>query len=313
MKLLSIILPAYNEEENINLSYNVISELMYNNSIDYELVYINDGSKDNTWDRIEEISRDDKVLAINFSRNFGKEAAIEAGLKMCNGDCAVVLDCDLQHPPDMIISMYRLWEVGYEVIEGVKVSRGKESFVYKLFSKIFYSSISKVTKFKMDKSSDFKLLDRKVINELNQLPEKNRFFRALSYWVGFKQATVEFEVQERVNGESKWSFGSLIKYAISNITSFTSAPLHLVSLIGVIYLIFATLLGGYSLISYFTGNSLEGFTTIILLLLLVGGTITLSIGILGIYINKIFEEIKSRPSYIISKKIHGKTKVKVYE
>lgn len=308
MKLLSIILPAYNEEDNIELSYRKIKLLLENNQINFELIYINDGSTDKTWKEINGISYDIRVKAIDFSRNFGKESAIDAGLNLCKGDCAVVIDCDLQHPPEIIISMYKLWEKGYEVIEGVKTSRGKENYLYKAFSNLFYTSISKVTKFNMDNSSDYKLLDRKVIDELNKLPERDKFFRALSHWVGFKRATVEFEVQERANGESKWSLFSLIKYAISNITSFTSAPLHLITLIGVIYLNFATLLGVYSLVNYFIGNSLEGFTTVILLLLVIGGTITVSIGILGIYIAKIFEEIKARPSYIVSNTINEKIK-----
>lgn len=237
------------------------------------------------------------------------QSSCEAGLKNSKGDCAVILDCDMQHPPESILGMYRLWENGYEIIEGKKISRGEERKWYGIFSKLFYKMISKVTQFDMENSSDFKLLDRKVIDELNELSEKERFFRALTFWVGFKRAIVEFDVQDRINGESKWSIIGLVRYAISNITSFTSAPLHLISILGVIYIIFATILGGYSIFKYFIGGSLEGFTTVIILLLIVGGTITISIGVLGIYINKIFNEIKNRPSYIISEISRQKCKV----
>jgi len=300
MSLLSVIIPAFNEEKNIELSYKKIKSILQKSQIDFEMIYVNDGSKDNTWDEITKISIDTRVVGVNFSRNFGKESAIEAGLKVSSGSCAVVIDCDLQHPPETIITMFRLWEEGCEIVEGVKSSRGTESYFYKTFSKLFYKSISKFTNFNMNNSSDFKLLDRTVINQINMLPEKGRFFRALSHWVGFKQTTIEFDVKERINGDSKWSIFTLFKYAISNITSFTSAPLHIITMIGIIYLVFATILGTYSLISYFLGQSLEGFTTVILLLLILGGTIMVSIGILGIYVNKIFEEVKARPNYIIS-------------
>lgn len=309
MKLLSVIIPAFNEESNILFSYHEIIDVLETNNINFELIYINDGSKDNSWLEIKKLLSDSRVKAINFSRNFGKEAALEAGLRNSVGDCAVIIDCDMQHPPESILGMYRLWENGYEIIEGKKVSRGEERSGYKFFSKLFYKMISIVTHFDMENSSDFKLLDRKVINELNKLSEKERFFRALTFWVGFKRAIVEFDVQERINGESKWSIIGLVRYAISNITSFTSAPLQLITILGMVYFIFATLLGGYSIFKYIIGDSLEGFTTVIILLLIVGGTITISIGVLGIYINKVFNEIKNRPSYIISEFLGQKSKI----
>lgn len=308
---MSIVLPAYNEEKNISLSYNVISELLNNHGIQFELIYVNDGSKDRTWDEIKKLEPQ-HCSGINFSRNFGKEAAIDAGLKKATGDCVVVMDCDLQHSPEALVEMYAKWLEGYEVVEGIKLNRGKEGFCHKVFAKIFYSLISKANGMDMRNSSDYKLLDRKVVDELNQLPEKNRFFRALSYWIGFKQTTVHYEVLERVEGKSKWTKKSLIKYAINNITSFSTAPLHVVTWIGSLYLLFSLILSVYVLIQHFLGISLEGFTTVIILLLLVGSSILIALGVIGIYIGKLCEEQKNRPSFIIKETYGGNDEQRRY-
>lgn len=299
--LLSIVLPAYNEEKMIAKAAQVLTELMVQEGINAELIFINDGSKDQTWREIEKASTlYQNVNGICFSRNFGKEAAILAGLEHAKGDCCIVMDCDLQHPPETIIEMYTLWQKGFEIVEGVKVSRGKESKVHGLFSKSFYKLINKATGFDMSKSSDFKLLDRKVIEAYLRLPERKLFFRALSFWLGFKSIEVEFEVQDRTEGETKWSFVSLIKYAVNNITSFSTAPMQIITVIGFFFLIFAIVLGIQSVINYISGESLEGFTTVILLLLGIGSLLMISMGIIGFYISKIYEEVKRRPRYIVS-------------
>ncbi|HWK23750.1 MAG TPA: glycosyltransferase family 2 protein [Ureibacillus sp.] len=301
MALLSIVLPAYNEEKMIAKAAQVLTELMVQEGINAELIFINDGSKDQTWREIEKASTlYQNVNGICFSRNFGKEAAILAGLEHAKGDCCIVMDCDLQHPPETIIEMYTLWQKGFEIVEGVKVSRGKESKVHGLFSKSFYKLINKATGFDMSKSSDFKLLDRKVIEAYLRLPERKLFFRALSFWLGFKSIEVEFEVQDRTEGETKWSFVSLIKYAVNNITSFSTAPMQIITVIGFFFLIFAIVLGIQSVINYISGESLEGFTTVILLLLGIGSLLMISMGIIGFYISKIYEEVKRRPRYIVS-------------
>ena len=220
--MLSVIIPAYNEEQMIHKTAKTISGILEDENIDYEIVFVNDGSKDNTWKKICEAGKENpKVRGICFSRNFGKESAMFAGLAEAKGDCVVVIDCDLQHPPEKIVEMYHLWEQGYEIIEGVKASRGKESGMHAFAAKCFYSLISNATNIDMSHASDFKLLDRKAVNVLLNMPEKNAFFRALSSWVGFKSTQIEYDVQEREAGESKWSTKSLIKYAITNITSFT--------------------------------------------------------------------------------------------
>ena len=305
--MLSVVIPAYNEEEMIPKTSVVIDEILKEAGIEHELLFINDGSKDNTWSIIEdEAKKNACVKGVCFSRNFGKESAIFAGLYEAKGDCVVVIDCDLQHPPEKIVEMYRLWEQGYEIVEGVKSSRGKESGFHRFAAKSFYNIMTDAIGFDMSRASDFKLLDRKAVNVLLNMNEKNAFFRALSSWIGFKTTKVEYDVREREAGTSKWSTGSLIKYAITNISSFTSAPLQIVTLLGILVFV----LGLYSIIEalvrYFMGTAKEGFTTVIILQCLTSSAIMLGLGIIGYYISKIYEEVKGRPKFIIDRTTYEK-------
>lgn len=300
--MLSVILPSYNEEKMIAKATARMAEILQPEKIDYELLFIDDGSRDGTWAQINEAAeKDTHVVGVHFSRNFGKEAAMFAGLEQARGDCCVVIDCDLQHPPEKIVEMYRLWEQGYEVVEGIKEDRGEESGLHKFAANSFYGLISKATGMDMSSSSDFKLLDRKVVDTLNSLPERNVFFRALSFWVGYKKTSVSYCVQERTEGVSKWSTKSLIKYALTNISSFSSAPLHIVTVLGFIMLAVAFVLGIIALVQKISGVALGGFTTVILLLLFSASVIMISLGIIGYYIARIYDEIKGRPRYIISR------------
>ncbi|MCI7622909.1 MAG: glycosyltransferase family 2 protein [Oscillospiraceae bacterium] len=300
--MLSVILPSYNEEKMIAKATARMAEILQPEKIDYELLFIDDGSRDGTWAQINEAAeKDSHVVGVHFSRNFGKEAAMFAGLEQARGDCCVVIDCDLQHPPEKIVEMYRLWEQGYEVVEGIKEDRGEESGLHKFAANSFYGLISKATGMDMSSSSDFKLLDRKVVDTLNSLPERNVFFRALSFWVGYKKTSVSYCVQERTEGVSKWSTKSLIKYALTNISSFSSAPLHIVTVLGFIMLAVAFVLGIIALVQKISGVALGGFTTVILLLLFSASVIMISLGIIGYYIARIYDEIKGRPRYIISR------------
>lgn len=301
--ILSIILPAYNEQENIQYSFDIISNILQTASIPYEIIYIDDGSNDMTYQRIQTLSSQySQVKGISFSRNFGKESAIFAGLEVSVGDCCLIMDCDLQHPAELIPEMYHLWQEGYEVIEGVKESRGNENPLHTFCANSFYYIISKASGIDMAKASDFKLLDRKAANALLAMPERAPFFRALSSWIGFKTTSIPFHVKEREIGTSKWSTWKLIKYAIQNITSFSGAPLQFVTLLGWIMFLCSVALGAQSLYRYFTGTALEGFTTVILLQLLIGSVLMISLGIIGHYISRIYDEIKARPRYLISKK-----------
>ena len=307
--MLSIVIPAYNEEKMILKTTEVVSGIMEREKIPFELVFVNDGSKDQTWEMIEKAAeKNSHVTGIRFSRDFGKESAIFAGLANAEGDCIAVMDCDLQHPPETLVEMYRLWEQGYEVIEGVKRSRGKESILHRASAGMFYKIMSKAVQIDMSRASDFKLMDRKAVEALLSMPERNAFFRALSSWVGYRTTSVEFDVQERTEGESKWSTWSLIKYAVRNIVGFSSAPLQMITVAGVLTLLLAVVLGIQSLVKYFCGHALEGFTTVILLLLIIGSLIMLSLGVIGIYIAKIYEEVKGRPRYFIARKISGRKK-----
>ena len=307
--MLSIVIPAYNEEKMILKTTEVVSGIMEREKIPFELVFVNDGSKDQTWEMIEKAAeKNSHVTGIRFSRNFGKESAIFAGLANAEGDCIAVMDCDLQHPPETLVEMYRLWEQGYDVIEGVKRSRGKESILHRASAGMFYKIMSKAVQIDMSRASDFKLMDRKAVEALLSMPERNAFFRALSSWVGYRTTSVEFDVQERTEGESKWSTWSLIKYAVRNIVGFSSAPLQMITVAGVLTLLLAVVLGIQSLVKYFCGHALEGFTTVILLLLIIGSLIMLSLGVIGIYIAKIYEEVKGRPRYFIARKISGRKK-----
>ena len=280
--MLSVILPSYNEEKMIPVAAETLAGILDAVKIPFELLFINDGSKDGTWNEI------------------CREAAMFAGLEKARGDCCVVLDCDLQHPPEKIVEMYRLWEQGYEVVEGIKHDRGEETGLHRFAANTFYGIISKATGIDMASSSDFKLLDRKVVDTLNAMPERNVFFRALSFWVGFKKAEVTYDVRERTAGESKWSTRSLIRYAITNIGSFSSAPLHLITILGVVSaLAISIVFSIVALVQKLAGTALGGFTTVIILLLFLGSIMMISLGIIGYYIARIYEEIKGRPRYII--------------
>ena len=298
--MLSVILPSYNEEKMIAVAAETLAGILDAVKIPFELLFINDGSKDGTWNEIcRAREKDSRVCGVCFSRNFGKEAAMFAGLEKARGDCCVVLDCDLQHPPEKIVEMYRLWEQGYEVVEGIKHDRGEETGLHRFAANTFYGIISKATGIDMASSSDLKLLDRKVVDTLNAMPERNVFFRALSFWVGFKKTEVTYDVRERTAGESKWSTRSLIKYAITNIGSFSSAPLHLITILGFITLAISIVFSIVALVQKLAGTALGGFTTVIILLLFLGSIMMISLGIIGYYIARIYEEIKGRPRYII--------------
>ena len=299
--MLSVVLPSYNEEEMVPVAARTVHEILAAEGIDHELLFVDDGSKDATWQRIQEAAASvPTVRGVHFSRNFGKEAAIFAGLHEAKGDCVAVIDCDLQHPPEQLVEMYRLWEQGFEVVEGVKSDRGKESVMHRFAAKTFYAIISRATGIDMSRASDFKLLDRKAVNVILTMREKRAFFRALSSWVGFRTTEVSYEVRERTAGESKWSTWSLMKYAVSNITAFTAMPLHLVTVFGVITLLTSVVLGIIALVQKIAGTALGGFTTVIILLLFLGSLIMISLGIIGYYVGNIYEEIKDRPRYIIA-------------
>ncbi len=300
--MLSVVIPAFNEQENIPVTAERMKEIL-SPITEYELIFVDDGSKDNTWQIIKELSeKDTSVKGLHFSRNFGKEGAIFAGLKAAGGDCVAVIDCDLQHPPELLPEMLDAWNNGAEVVEAVKASRGKEGIIYKLFAKTFYRMMKNSANVDLDGASDYKLMDRKVVDALNDMPERLTFFRALSCWVGFRTEKIEFDVAPRNAGKTKWSFRKLFRYALSSITSFTNVPMQIITVSGILFFIFALILGIQTIVNFCSGNAADGFSTVILLILIVGSILMLGIGIIGYYLSKIYEEIKCRPRYIVSER-----------
>ncbi len=305
--LLSVIIPAHNEQDNAPACASAVSRLLDSYNIDYELIFVDDGSEDRTWLRLTQLARsDERIKAISLSRNFGKESAIFAGLENASGDACVVMDCDLQHPPETLIEMYKIWKNsdGVDIVEAKKRSRGKEKTIYRFFANLFYKIMNKVSGLDMSDASDFKLLDRRAVDALLRMPERLTFFRAMSSWVGFNTETVYFDVAERRSGKSDFGAEASVKYAISSITSFTSAPMQIVTVLGAITFLIAMIFGANTLYNKLSGNSAEGFPTVILLQLITSSIIMMSLGLIGYYLAKIYEEIKQRPRYVISEKLN---------
>lgn len=299
--MLSVIVPAYNEEGLVLAAAQRLHEVLAGADIPYEVIFVDDGSRDRTWDEIDMAHQNfPDVRGLRFSRNFGKEAAIFAGLGAADGECCAVIDCDLQHPPEKLVEMYALWQDGWEVVNGVKEDRGEESAAHGFAAKCFYKLMSRAAKIDMSRSSDFKLMDRRVVNALLALPERKTFFRALVGWVGFRSIDVPFSVEERTTGTSHFSTLSLIRYALSNISAFSSAPMQIVTVIGGIFLLLAIALSVQTLVLWASGNAADGFTTVIILLLLIGSIIMISLGIIGYYIAQIYIESKERPRYLVA-------------
>lgn len=303
-KLLSVVIPAYNEEAIIERSIGRIRQVLAEANIPHELILVDDGSTDATWDKLCRLAeQNEAVTALRFSRNFGKEGAVFAGLEASAGACTAVMDCDLQHPPELLVEMYRLWErCGYELVEAVKSSRGKESPLSRLFANGFYGVLKWLSGIDMKNTSDFKLMDKKVVDTLMSMPERQTFFRGMATWVGYKRTSVLFDVPPREGGSTKWSKRALYRLATSAITSYSSLPLHFVTMSGVVFLLFGIVLAVQTLIMKFTGRATDGFTTVILLLIIVGSIIMLGLGIIGSYLAKIYEEVKGRPRYIVADK-----------
>ena len=300
--MLSVVVPAYNETGAVGPAVQAIGKVLRDGGIPYELVFVDDGSTDGTWEEITKAAEQDPaVRGVSFSRNFGKEVAIFAGMEAAVGDCCAVMDCDLQHPPEKLPEMYGLWQQGWEVVNGVKADRGRESGFHGFAAKSFYRIMSKAVRIDMSRASDFKLMDRRVVDTLLALSERRRFFRALSAWVGFRATEVEFNVAERTVGSTHWPMVSLFRYAVSNIASYSSAPMQFVTVLGVLMLLLSIALGVQTLVNWAWGKAADGFTTVIILVLLIGSILMISLGIIGYYIAQIFIEVKGRPRYLVSR------------
>ena len=299
--MITVIMPVYNEGDYIYQNVCRVREVLSAAGVEHQYLLVDDGSRDHSFAEMSRLADDfTDVSVIGLSRNFGKEAALCAALENATGDAVVVMDSDLQHPPEYIPEMVRLWqEEGYDVVEGVKEDRGKESLGSKLAALLFYRTFAKTTGIDIGVASDFKLLDRTVVEAWRRLPEKNTFFRGLSAWVGFRRYALPFKVAPRAGGETKWSFKSLTRLALNSLTAYSAAPLFIVFWLGVLMGLGALIMTVQTLVVYFTKNAAAGFSTVILLQLFIGSGIMISLSIMGMYIAKIYDEVKGRPRYLV--------------
>lgn len=312
MKKISVLVPCYNEEASLPLLYTELVKVMNScQSYDWEVLFINDGSRDNTLSVIKDLrQRDMRVSYVDLSRNFGKENAMLAGFDYVTGDCMVIMDADLQHPPHVILKMLEKWEEGYEDVYAKRITRGKESWIRKKASLLFYSLLQKTTRIEiLQNVGDFRLLDRCCIEALKSLRESERYTKGMFCWIGFKKTSVDFEQKNRVAGKSTWNYWSLFNLAIEGITSFTTTPLRFSSILGFIIAILSFGLMLFHLIkALIWGDPIQGFPTLVVLILFLGGIQLLSIGIVGEYLGRVFNESKHRPVYIV-REYNGKKKL----
>ncbi|WP_437899110.1 glycosyltransferase family 2 protein [Sorangium sp. So ce124] len=297
---ISVVIPVYNEEPAIEHSLEVVRAHLDKIGRSYELVCVDDGSRDRTLERLlAAAAADPRVRPVPLARNFGKEAAMAAGLSEARGRALIFMDADLQHPPSLIARMVELWAEGYDVVSAVKETRARESLVYRMMTWVFNALMAGAARGDFRGASDFKLIDRQVVDALMQCAERNRFFRGLVTWVGFRTTEIPFTVAERLHGTTKWSVVGLIRYSIRNLIAFSALPLKMVTAMGFGTLVFAAGLGAQTLWRYLDGEALSGFTTVILLQLILGGLLLTSVGVIALYVAVIYDEVKHRPMFLV--------------
>lgn len=303
MKKVSLLIPAYNEQESLPLLYQKIVEVTDTlPQYEWEFMFVNDGSKDNTLNILRQLrSNDRRVNYIDLARNFGKEVAMLAGFDHVTGDCMIIMDADLQHPPTVIPDFLAKWEEGYEDVYAIRKTRGEESWLRKQFSLLFYKILQKTTRVDiLQNVGDFRLLDRKCIDMLKQLRESERYTKGMFCWIGCKKIGVEFEQGDRVAGQSSWNFMSLLNLAIEGITSFTTAPLRIATFSGVCIAALAFIYLVYIIIKAMVwGDPVAGFPSLMAVILFIGGIQILFLGVIGEYLGRVFNETKNRPVYFV--------------
>jgi glycosyltransferase involved in cell wall biosynthesis len=297
---LSVVLPVFREGTHIKQSLSRLQGILQKVGTTWEIVVVDDGSDDNTWEVLLEARKHIPMLRLaRFSRNFGKESALCAGLDLSRGSATIMMDGDLQHPPELIPEFVKLWKEGFLVVNGVKASRGEEGLFYGIAAKSFYRILSAATGLDFQRGSDFKLLDRRVIEAWKVLPERTLFFRGMVSWLGFPQKQIPFYVAPRTAGQSSFGLIKLVRLAWSAMSAYSAWPLHAITVVGLIFTAVSTILLLQTLVNKMMGTASTGFTTVISLQLLIGSVLILSIGVIGEYIAKIFEEVKGRPRYIV--------------
>lgn len=301
-KLISVVVPMYYEELVAEECYKQLTATLSDKKFDYELIFINDGSKDKTEEILLNLSKhDNKVKVINFSRNFGHQTAVTAGIFNSAGDAVVIIDADLQDPPALILNMIELWEKGYDVVYGKRKKRSGETFFKLITAKYFYKFLNYMSDIDIPKDTgDFRLIDRKVADVFKNMPERNRFVRGMMSWIGFNQTYIEYERDARFAGETKYPLKKMLKFASDGIIGFSTKPLKLVSTVGMCSLFISILVFIYGVISkFFIHETVGGWTSTTILIAFFGGLQLLALGIVGEYIARIYEESKNRPLYII--------------
>ncbi|MDD2375866.1 MAG: glycosyltransferase family 2 protein [Clostridia bacterium] len=308
-KTISVIIPMYNEQEVVKICYNRVKKVLDSISgYDYEIICINDGSKDDTFNILQEISNEDKKLKIiSFSRNFGHQPAVSSGLKLSCGDIIIVIDADMQDPPELIIDMLKLYEQGNSVVYAQRTVRKGESKLKTYTAKLFYMLINKISDINIPMDAgDFRLLGRDVVNVINSMPERNKYLRGLYSYAGFKQAPIEYERDKRYAGKTKYTLKKMIKLALDGIISLSTKPLKIVGFLGFTSVVISLCIIIYAILSYIikADNILSGWTSMILIIVFFGGVQLISLWIISEYIARIYDETKRRPEYIIEKKIN---------
>lgn len=308
--LITVVIPMYYEEAVVNECYTRIKEVMNKNKIKHELIFVNDGSKDHTINILKSIAEKDKnVKIIDFARNFGHQTAVTAGIFHSSGDAAVIIDADLQDPPELIVDMIYKWNQGFDVVYAKRKKRKGETWFKLITAKYFYRFLSYMSDVEIPKDTgDFRLMDRKVVESFKAMPEKNRFVRGMVSWVGFNQTYIEYERDERFAGETKYPLKKMIKFASDGIIAFSSKPLNFMTGLGCMTILLAFIILVYSLFIKFFGTSVEpGWTSLMVAITFFSGVQLLSLGVLGAYVARIYDESKNRPLYIIKDKINFET------
>ena len=310
MKKISIIVPMYYEQEVAKECYKRIKEVLIklSNEYEYEIIFVNDGSKDKTLDILKAIAVEDKfVKIISFSRNFGHQAAVTAGIKNCDGDVTVIIDADMQDPPELIIDMLEKWKEGYKIVYAKRKKRRGESPFKLITAKMFYKALNSLSNVDIPKDTgDFRLVDKEVIEVIKELPEHNKFLRGLFSWVGYKQTPIEYERNERYAGKTKYPLGKMLKLATDGIIGFSTKPLKIVGALGICSILISIIILIYSILSYiFSWNNLtDGWTSIMVTVTFFAGIQLVSLWVMSEYIARIYDESKNRPEYIIEEKIN---------
>jgi glycosyltransferase involved in cell wall biosynthesis len=304
---LSVVIPCLNEGAHLQRSLSTVAETLRRLDLTWEILVVDDGSSDDTWEVLRRSAEElGGLRALRLSRQFGKEHALCAGLERARGEAVIVMDADLQHPPALIAEMVRAWrDEGFDVVEAVKQDRGRESAVSRIGARVFYALFQRLSGFDLHGASDFKLLDRRVLSSWAQMSERNVFFRGMSAWLGFRRKQISFAVEPRAGGRSGWSVLRLLRLALTGITAFSSMPVHVITGMGVLFLLFAVLLGAQTLYNKLYGDAETGFTTVIVLVLVTGSTIMIGLGVIGLYVSRIYDEVKGRPRYIVAEELDG--------